>query len=357
MAQESKPALGWAARDASGLLSPYSFSRRAQKEDDVTIKVLFCGICHTDLHVAKNEWGNAMYPVVPGHEIVGVVTGVGRGVRSFKAGDTVGVGSFIGSCRACESCAKGYENNCPALLLTCNGVDYDGATTQGGFADVLVVNQDYVLRVPEGLPPAGAAPLLCAGVTVYSPMVQYGLNAPGMRLGVVGLGGLGHMAVKFGKAFGITVTVISSSPRKRSEAVERLGVDAFLVSHDAEEMKAAAGTMDGIVDTVSAGHPLLPLLELLKPMGQMVLVGVPTEPMVLPASAIVTGGKRLAGSGVGSVRDCQAMLDFAGEHGIAADVEVVKMEYVNTAMERLERNDVRYRFVIDVAGSIGCAAV
>uniref|UniRef100_M8ASU8 cinnamyl-alcohol dehydrogenase n=1 Tax=Aegilops tauschii TaxID=37682 RepID=M8ASU8_AEGTA len=202
MAQEGKPALGWAARDASGLLSPYSFSRRVQKEDDVTIKVLFCGICHTDLHVAKNEWGNAMYPTVPGHEIVGVVTGVGSGVRSFKAGETVGVGSFVGSCRACESCGKGYENYCPALLLTCNGVDYDGATTQGGFADVLVVNQDYVLRVPEGLPPAGAAPLLCAGVTVYSPMVQYGLDAPGMRLGVVGLGGLGHMAVKFGKAFG-----------------------------------------------------------------------------------------------------------------------------------------------------------
>ncbi|XP_037434400.1 probable cinnamyl alcohol dehydrogenase 8D [Triticum dicoccoides] len=355
--EKGTPALGWAARDDSGLLSPYSFSRRVQKDEDVTIKVLFCGICHTDLHIAKNEWGNALYPVVPGHEIVGVVTDVGPGVKSFKAGDTVGVGYFLDSCRSCHTCSKGYENYCPTIVLTSNGVDYDGATTQGGFSDVLVVNQDYVLRVPENLSLAGAAPLLCAGVTMYSPMMQYGLNAPGKHLGVVGLGGLGHMAVKFGKAFGMTVTVISSSPRKREEALERLGADAFLVSQDAEQMKAAAGTMDGIIDTVSAGHPLVPLLELLKPMGQMVAVGAPSEPLALPAYAIIGGGKRVAGNGVGSVSSCQAMLDFAGKHGITADVEVVKMDYVNTAIERLERNNVRYRFVIDVAGSqLGASA-
>jgi len=348
---EGLPSLGWAARDVSGHLSPYSFSRSVPKDDDVTIKVLFCGICHTDLHIIKNDWGNALYPIVPGHEIVGVVTDVGSGVNNFKAGDTVGVGYFLDSCRTCYSCGKGYENYCPTLVLTSNGVDGHGATTQGGFSDVLVVNKDYLLHVPDTLPLPGAAPLLCAGVTVYSPMVQYGLNAPGKHLGVVGLGGLGHVAVKFAKAFGMTVTVISTSERKREEALDRLGADAFLVSNDPDQMKAAAGTMDGIIDTVSAGHPIVPLLDLLKPMGQMVVVGAPSKPMELPAFAIIAGGKRLAGNGTGSVADCQAMLDFAGKHGITADVEVVKMDYVNTAIERLERNDVRYRFVIDVAGS------
>ncbi|PWZ12850.1 putative cinnamyl alcohol dehydrogenase 8D [Zea mays] len=359
MEQGGKMAHGWAARDASGLLSPYSFSRRVQGDDDVTIKVLFCGICHTDLHIIKNEWGNAMYPVVPGHEVVGVVTDVGHGVSKFKAGDTVGVGYFVDSCRSCESCSTGHENYCPDLVLSSNGVDHqhhDGgasasATTKGGFSDVLVVSQDFVVRVPESLPPDGAAPLLCAGVTVYSPMVQYALNGPGKHLGVVGLGGLGHLAVKFGKAFGMTVTVISSSPAKREEALGRLGADAFLVSHDASQMKAAAATMDGIIDTVSAGHQIVPLLALLKPMGQMVVVGAPSTPLELPAYAIITGGKRVAGNGVGSVADCQAMLDFAAEHGVTADTEVVPMDYVNTAIERLEKNDVRYRFVVDVAGS------
>ncbi|TVU09473.1 hypothetical protein EJB05_42948, partial [Eragrostis curvula] len=349
-------ALGWAARDASGHLSPYSFSRRAQGDSDVTIKVLFCGVCHTDLHVIKNEWGNALYPVVPGHEVVGIVTDVGPGVTKFKAGDTVGVGYFVESCRACDTCSTGHENYCPKLVLASNGVDRDGATTQGGFSDVVVVSQDYVVRVPESLPLDGAAPLLCAGVTMYSPMMQYGLNAPGKHLGVVGLGGLGHMAVKFGKAFGMTVTVISSSPSKREEALDRLGADTFLSSRDPEEMKAALGTMDGIIDTVSAGHPIVPLLDLLKPMGQMVVVGAPSEPLQLPAYAVIAGGKRVAGNGVGSVADCQATLNFAAEHGITADVEVVGMDYVNKAIERLERNDVRYRFVVDVAGSLGAAA-
>jgi D-arabinose 1-dehydrogenase-like Zn-dependent alcohol dehydrogenase len=356
MEHDGTAALGWAARDASGHLSPFSFTRRVQEEDDVTIKVLYCGICHTDLHTIKNEWGNAMYPVVPGHEIVGVVAGVGAGVTRFKAGDTVGVGYFVDSCRACDSCGKGDENYCPTMVITSNGTDYGGATTQGGFSDVMVVRQDYVLRVPASLPPDGAAPLLCAGVTVYSPMVEYGLNAPGKHLGVVGLGGLGHLGVKFGKTFGMKVTVISSSPAKREEALERLGADAFLSSRDGEGMAAAAATMDGIIDTVSAGHPLVPLLSLLKPKGQMVVVGAPAAPLQLPAIAIIDGGKRVAGSGGGSVAECQAMLDFAGEHGIAADVEVVAMGDVNAALGRLERNDVRYRFVIDVAGTLHAAA-
>ncbi|KAJ1289595.1 hypothetical protein BS78_02G176600 [Paspalum vaginatum] len=351
MEQGGKTVLGLAARDASGVLSPFTFSRRVQRDDDVTIKVLFCGLCHTDLHVIKNEWGNAMYPVVPGHEVVGVVTDVGRGVTKFKAGDTVGVGYFVDACGACGSCRAGHENYCPELVLASNGVDRDGAATRGGFSDAVVVSQDFVVRVPDGLPPDATAPLLCAGVTVYSSMVQFALNEPGKRLGVVGLGGLGHLAVKFGKAFGLTVTVISSSPGKREEALGRLGADAFLVSQDAAQMKAAAGTLDGIIDTVSAGHPIVPLLALLKPMGQMVVVGAPSTPLELPAYAIITGGRRVAGNGVGSIADCQKMLDFAGEHGITADVEVVGMDYVNTAIERLERNDVRYRFVVDVAGS------
>ncbi|KAM3257372.1 hypothetical protein ACQJBY_049589 [Aegilops geniculata] len=354
-AAQGSAALGWAARDASGVLSPFDFSRRAEKDDDVTIKVLYCGICHTDLYTIKNEWGTAMYPVVPGHEILGVVTSVGSGVSKFKAGDTVGVGYFVGSCRSCESCGNGYENYCSGMVLTSNGIDpeHGGAVTQGGFSDVMLVNEDYVVRVPDGLPLDKAAPLLCAGVTVYSPMMRFGLNAPGKHLGVVGLGGLGHVAVKFGKAFGMRVTVISTSPGKREEALERLGADEFLVSRDAEQMQAAVGTMDGILDTVSAWHPISPLFALMKPMGQMVFVGGPTKPLELPAYAIVPGGKGIAGNCVGGMRDCQAMLEFAAKHGISAEVEVIKMDYVNTALERLAKNDVRYRFVIDVAGSLG----
>ncbi|GJN28078.1 hypothetical protein PR202_gb16160 [Eleusine coracana subsp. coracana] len=321
MEQGGKTALGWAARDATGVLSPYSFSTRVQGDDDVTIKVLYCGICHTDLHFIKNDWGTTMYPVVPGHEIVGVVAGVGSGVTKFKAGDTVGVGYYVDTCRSCEWCGAGHENYCAGLVPTSNGVDHrhGGAVTRGGFSDTVVVNEGYVVRVPDGLPLDRAAPLLCAGVTV---------------------------------------TVVSSSPGKRQEALDRLGADEFLVSSDAEQMKAAASAMDGIIDTVSAWHPVAPLLQLLKPMGQLVVVGGPSKPLELPVVAIVPGGKGVNGSLVGSVADCQAMLDFAGKHGIGAEVEVVKMDYVNTALERLEKNDVRYRFVIDVAGSndLGSAA-
>ncbi|KAJ1289601.1 hypothetical protein BS78_02G177200 [Paspalum vaginatum] len=355
--QGGTAALGWAARDATGVLSPYNFSRRVPRDDDVTIKVLYCGICHTDLHVIKNDWGTAMYPVVPGHEIVGVVTGVGGGVTKFKAGDTVGVGYFVGSCRSCDSCGKGNENYCAGVVFTSNGIDYahGGEATKGGFSDAIVVSEHYVLRVPDGLPLDRTAPLLCAGVTVYSPMVRHGLNEPGKHLGVVGLGGLGHVAVKFGKAFGMKVTVISTSPSKHDEAIQ-FGADEFLVSRDPEQMKAAIGTMDGIIDTVSAWHPITPLLALLKPLGQMVIVGAPSKPLELPVYAIVPTGKGVAGNSVGSVGDCQAMLEFAAKHGIGADVEVITMDYVNTALERLEKNDVRYRFVIDVAGSLGSAA-
>ncbi|XP_066373091.1 probable cinnamyl alcohol dehydrogenase 8A [Miscanthus floridulus] len=239
------------------------------------------------------------------------------GEAAFCAGEAA---CFVDSCRSCDSCSKGYESYCPQLVPTSNGVGLDdgGATTQGGFSDILVVREHYVVRVPSSLrPPGPRSPLLCAGVTVFSPLVQYGLNAPGKHLGVVGLGGLGHLAVRFGKAFGMTVTVISTSLSKREEALGRLGADAFLVSRDPAHMEAAASTMDGIVDTVSADHPVTPLLDLLKPMGQMVVVGFPSKPLEVPTFGLITGEKRVAGSAGGGVGECQAMLDFAGEHGIS----------------------------------------
>ncbi|XP_073004855.1 probable mannitol dehydrogenase [Typha latifolia] len=346
------PAFGWAARDASGVLSPFNFTRRSKKDDDVTLKILYCGICHTDLHTIKNEWGNAMYPVVPGHEAVGVVTDVGCNVHKFKVGEKVGVGFMVGSCLSCDSCKQDFENYCDKMITTCNGIYHDGLTTYGGFSDILVVNEHFVVRIPENLPLDKAAPLFCAGVTVYSPMKYFGLNEPGKHLGVVGLGGLGHVAVKFGKAFGMKVTVISTSPKKEKEAIEHLGADSFLVSRDPDHIQAARGTMDGIIDTVSAFHPIAPLLSLLKATGKMIMVGAPNKPLELPTSSLIQGGKILAGSCVGGMKDTQEMIEFAAKHGITAEVEVIGMDYVNTAMERLAAGDVKYRFVIDVANTL-----
>ncbi|CAA6657822.1 unnamed protein product [Spirodela intermedia] len=320
--EHRRKTFGLAAKDASGILSPFSFSRRNNGDEDITLKILFCGICHSDLHCIKNEWRNAVYQ---SHEIVGVVTEVGRNVSKFKLGDRAGVGCMVGSCRSCGSCKQGFENYCPQMVLTYNSVDGDGTMTYGGYSDAVVP------AIGQG------APLLCAGITVYSPMKHFGLNEPGKHLGVVGLGGLGHVAVKFAKAFGMKVTVISSSPSKEKEAMERLGADAFLVSSSMDQILAATGTMDGIINTVSATHPLMPLLILLKTHGKMIMVGAPEKPLEVPAFSLILG-----------MEDTQEMLDFAGKHGITADVEVIRMDYVNTAMERLARNDVRYRFVIDV---------
>ncbi|CAA7393949.1 unnamed protein product [Spirodela intermedia] len=350
--EHRRKTFGWAAKDASGILSPFSFSRRNNGDEDITLKILFCGICHSDLHCIKNEWRNAVYPIVPGHEIVGVVTEVGRNVSKFKLGDRAGVGCMVGSCRSCGSCKQGFENYCPQMVLTYNSVDGDGTMTYGGYSDAVVVNQDFAVHFPESLPLDKGAPLLCAGITVYSPMKHFGLNEPGKHLGVVGLGGLGHVAVKFAKAFGMKVTVISSSPSKEKEAMERLGADAFLVSSSMDQILAATGTMDGIINTVSATHPLMPLLILLKTHGKMIMVGAPEKPLEVPAFSLILGGKTMAGSCIGGMEDTQEMLDFAGKHGITADVEVIRMDYVNTAMERLARNDVRYRFVIDVANTL-----
>uniref|UniRef100_A0A0D9VRE1 cinnamyl-alcohol dehydrogenase n=1 Tax=Leersia perrieri TaxID=77586 RepID=A0A0D9VRE1_9ORYZ len=349
---------GWAARDANGLLSPFSFPLRAKGEEDVVVKILFCGICHSDLCTIKNEWGNAKYPVVPGHEIIGVVTDVGSSVARFAAGDKVGVGYIASTCRDCPNCRDGFENYCAGLVPSFNATlpGADGATVHGGFAELTVVHERYVVRIAAPTTNLErVAPLLCAGVTVYCPMRRLGLDRPGLHLGVAGLGGLGHLAVKFGKAFGVKVTVISTSPCKEAEAVERLGADAFLLRTNAQQMKAAAGTMDGIIDTVSAVHDLTPLITLLRTHGKLVPVGSPGKPVQLALYPLQSGGKSVAGSMIGGMREMQEMIDFAVEHGVAAEVEVIGMEDINDAMKRLEKGDVRYRFVIDVANTIARA--
>ncbi|KAL2246520.1 probable mannitol dehydrogenase [Sesamum indicum] len=352
MANLSQKAFGWAATDTSGVLSPFHFSRRENGADDVTIKILYCGICHSDLHTAKNEWGFTKYPVVPGHEIVGLVTKTGSNVESFKVGDRVGVGVLVGSCRTCDICQQDLENYCRKMIFTYNSTDKDGTRTYGGYSDIIVVDQHFVLRFPDNLPSDAGAPLLCAGITVYSPMKYYGMTEPGKHLGVAGLGGLGHVAVKFGKAFGLKVTVISTSPKKEAEAINKLGADAFLVSSDPVQLKAAMGTMDFIIDTIAAVHPLAPLLDLLKMNGKLVTVGLPDKPLELPIFPLVLGRKLVGGSDIGGMKETQEMLDFCGKHGITADIELIRMDYINTALERVSKSDVRYRFVIDVGNSL-----
>ncbi|XP_052195511.1 probable mannitol dehydrogenase [Diospyros lotus] len=350
--QHPVEAFGWAARDSTGVLAPFKFSRRQTGEKDVNLKVLFCGICHSDLHQVKNDWGLTIYPCLPGHEIVGVVTEVGSKVQKFKAGDKVGVGCLVGSCRSCDNCANHLENYCPQMKLTYNSIYYDGTHTFGGYSNIMVVDEHFVVRIPENLPLDACAPLLCAGITTYSPLRYYGLDKPGMHVGVVGLGGLGHVAVKFAKALGVKVTVISTSPAKKQEATKHLGADSFLVSRDQDQMQAAMGTMDGIIDTVSAPHSLVPLISLLKTQGKLVMVGAPEKPLELPVFPLIMGRKIVGGSHIGGMKETQEMIDLAGKHNITADIEVVPMEYVNTAMERLRKADVRYRFVIDIANTL-----
>nr|GMD58308.1 8-hydroxygeraniol dehydrogenase-like [Ipomoea batatas] len=344
-------AFGYAASDTSGLLSPFKFSRRATGEKDVQFKVLYCGICHSDLHQIKNEWGFTKYPIVPGHEIVGVVTEVGSKVEKFKAGDKVGVGCLVGSCRKCDNCANDLENYCPLSVQTYNDLR---TTTYGGYSDIMVADEHFVVRWPESLP-MEAAPLLCAGITTYSPLKYFGLDKPGMHIGVVGLGGLGHMAVKYAKAFGTKVTVISTSPSKKQEALERLGADLFLVSTDPEQIKAGMATLDGIIDTVSAVHALLPLIGLLKSHGKLVMVGAPEKPLEIHMFPLLMGRKLIAGSCIGGMKETQEMLDFSAKHNITPEVEIVPADYVNTAMDRLKKSDVRYRFVLDIGKTLKAA--
>ncbi|KAM3756806.1 hypothetical protein ACB098_02G140500 [Castanea mollissima] len=319
--EHPKKAFGWAARDSSGILSPFKFSRRATGEKDVTFKILYCGICHSDLHMLKNEWGISTYPLVPGHEIVGMVTEVGSKVHRFRVGDKVGVGCLVGACRSCNDCSNNLENYCPKSILTYGAVYHDGTTTYGGYSDIMVADEHFVIRIPDNLPLDAGAPLLCAGITVYSPLKFYGLDKPGLHVGVVGLGGLGHVAVKFAKAMGVKITVISTSPNKKTEALEHLGADSFLVSTDQGQIQAALGTLDGIIDTVSAVHPLLPLIGLLKSHGKLIMVGAPEKPLELPISSILLGRKIVGGSCIGGLKETQEMIDFAAKHNITADIE------------------------------------
>ncbi|GER30460.1 cinnamyl alcohol dehydrogenase [Striga asiatica] len=346
-------AVGWAAHDPSGHLSPFIFARRETGERDVQFKVLYCGICHSDLHAIKNEWGFSNYPMVPGHEIVGVVTEVGSKVQKFKVGDKVGVGCMVDSCRKCDLCARDLENYCTGgALFTYDCAEPDGSRTYGGYSNLMVAVEDFIIRWPDNFPLDKGAPLLCAGITTYSPLKSFGLDKPGLSIGVVGLGGLGHVAVKFSKAFGSKVTVISTSAGKKAEALEKLGADAFLISRDPAELQAAAGTLDGIIDTVSAPHPIQPLLSLLKPDGKLVVVGLPEKPLEIPAFSLVTGRRVVAGSMIGGIKETQEMIDFAAKHNILPEVEMVPIDYLNTAMERLAKGDVKYRFVIDIGNTL-----
>ncbi|KAF8379848.1 hypothetical protein HHK36_029297 [Tetracentron sinense] len=335
--------LGWAARDESGHLSPYKFSRRALGCDDVSLKITHCGVCYGDVSCTRNKRGHAKYPVVPGHEIVGIVKEVGSNVHRFKIGDHVGVGTYVDSCRECEYCNDKLEVYCSkGITYTFNGIDVDGTVTKGGYSSHMI---------PDNYPLALAAPLLCAGITVYSPMMRHKMNQPGKSLGVIGLGGLGHMAVKFGKAFGLNVTVFSTSISKKEEALNLLGADRFAVSSDQQQMKALEKSMDFIIDTASGNHPFDPYVSMLKIAGILVLVGAPSELKLTPLNLII-GMRTISGSGVGGTKEIQEMLDFCATHKIYPEIETIPIQYINEALERLSKGDVKYRFVIDIENSL-----
>ena len=342
--------LGYAAPSATEALAPYRFDRRAPRADDVVIEILYCGVCHSDLHTARNDWGNTVYPVVPGHEIVGRVSSVGPDVTRFEVGDQVAVGCMVDSCRCCPACEQGLEQYCVEFpILTYNGVDrHDGRPTYGGYSERIVVSERFVLRVPAGLDLAATAPLLCAGITTWSPLRHWRVG-PGSRLAVVGLGGLGHMALKFGNALGADVTLFTRSPGKEQDA-RRLGAHRIVLSTDAAQMAAAKGQFDLIVDTVPYVHDLNHYIPTLATNATLVLVGYlgPLDPM-LNSSPLVLERKAVAGSLIGGIPETQEMLDFCAKHGITSDVEMIRMEEINAAYERMLRSDVKYRFVIDLA--------
>ena len=341
-------AKGYAAPNANIPLEPFKFERREVGPHDVQIEILYCGVCHSDIHQARDEWGGSIFPMVPGHEIVGTITKVGDQVTKFKVGDTAGVGCFVDSCRHCPSCLAGLEQYCDVgMVATYNGRDKEGNPTYGGYSNQVVVDENYTLHISEKLPLAGVAPLLCAGITTYSPIMEWGMGK-GHKVGVVGLGGLGHMAVKLAASKGAEVTVLSTSPSKKADA-ERLGAHHFVVTKDAEQMAATMGTLDFIINTISAQHEYNDYLPLLKLDGTMVLVGVPPDAPVVAAFHLIMKRRRLAGSLIGGIKETQEMLDYCAEHNIVSDVEVINIDYINEAYERMLKNDVRYRFVIDMA--------
>lgn len=342
------PAKGYAAPGARIPLEPFKFERRDVGPHDVQIEILFSGVCHSDIHQARDEWGGAIFPMVPGHEIVGKVVKVGDQVTQFKTDDIAGVGVFVDSCRHCPSCVAGLEQYCDeSPVFTYSSIDKEGNVTYGGYSNQIVVDEKYCLRVSEKLPLAGVAPLLCAGITTWSPIQTWQMGK-GHKVGVVGLGGLGHMAVKFAVSKGAEVTVLSTSPSKKADA-EKLGAQHFVVTKDADQMAAAARSLDFIINTVSAQHEYDDYLQLLKLDGTMVLVGIPPEAPAVSAVNLISKRRRLAGSMIGGIKETQEMLDYCAEHNIVSEVEVISMDYINEAFERVIKGDVRYRFVIDMA--------
>src|SRR3954468_5260696 len=339
----------YAAQSNTSPITPFTINRREPGPQDIQIDILFCGVCHSDLHTARNEWQNTTYPVVPGHEIVGRITKVGNDVTKFKVGSLAGVGCLVDSCRTCPNCKAGLEQYCDVGFVgTYNGEDkHLGGMTYGGYSKSIVVHQDFVLRIPENLDPAGIAPLLCAGITTFSPLRHWKVGK-GMKVGIVGLGGLGHMGVKFAHALGAHVALFTTSPNKKDDAL-RLGADEVVISRNISEMAKHAGSFDFILDAVSAEHDLNAYLSLLRRDGHMCLVGAPEKPLPVSSLALIFARRSLSGSLIGGIAETQEMLDFCGKHNITADVEVIPIQKVNEAYERLLKSDVKYRFSIDMA--------
>ena len=338
---------GYAATSADSPLAPFAFERRTPGDRDVHVTIDFCGICHSDIHSARNEWQGTEYPFVPGHEIIGRVVKAGKDVKRLREGQRVGVGCFVNSCRTCPECKAGHENYCQVgMIMTYGGVE-NGTPTRGGYSRDIVVDEHFVFTIPDGLDPAGAAPLLCAGITTYSPLKQVGLTK-GSRVGIMGLGGLGHMGVKLAASFGAEVTVFSRSPEKEADA-KKLGAHDFVLTNKPGAMDALAGRYDAILDTISAKHDLSPAINALKLHGTLILVGASPENLEVSPFPLIMGNRKIVGSLVGGVPETQEMLDHCGKHGIVSDIEMVRPDQINEAFERTVRGDVKYRFVIDCA--------
>jgi alcohol dehydrogenase (NADP+) len=338
----------YAARSATTPLAPFDLQRRDLGQHDVAIEILYCGVCHSDLHTVRGEWGGTTYPCVPGHEIIGRAIAVGAHVQKFTVGDTVGVGCMVDSCRTCANCKEDLEQFCDNTVFTYNSPDkHTNGITYGGYADRIVVDEAFVLKVPPNLDLAATAPLLCAGITTYSPMRHHNVTQ-GQKVGIVGLGGLGHMGVKLAKAFGAHVVVFTTSSNKVEDAM-RLGADEVVNSKNADEMQKQIKSFDFILDTVSAQHDINAYLLLLKRDGNLTQVGVPAEPLSLNVGSLVFGRRSLSGSLIGGIKETQEMLDFCGQHNITADIELIPIQKINEAYDRLLKSDVKYRFVIDMA--------
>jgi len=344
------PTRAYAATSATSPLAPFSIERRDIRPSDVALEILYCGVCHSDLHQARNEWSNSTFPMVPGHEIVGRVTRVGASVKRFKPGELAAIGCMVDSCRSCESCRRGLEQYCEkGMTGTYNTPDSLDRTKQtfGGYSEAIVVDEAYTLRLPEKLDPKGAAPLLCAGITTYSPLRHWQVG-PGKKVGVVGVGGLGHMGVKFARAFGAHVVAFTTSARKVEDAL-RLGAHEVVVSTRESDMKKHTASFDFILDTVSGEHDINAYLALLKVDGALTMVGAPEKPLSVGVFNLLASRRTLAGSGIGGIAETQEMLDFCAKHAVISDVEVIAIQDINGAFERLARGDVKYRFVIDMA--------